>query len=123
MRACDILLTLLSVIWEASNSQSEYNEKNGLETTIQYVSDIANGVADVKSLKNIAVFCHNNPIRDLEDQSVSFPNTPSPISEKNTSAKSNIWMKDIRLFNRLFNVLVQYMDYGKVCFWMYYNFS
>ena len=86
-----------------------------LEDLLHHLTELINGRADIESLRKIAKICHNNPVGDAQDNSDPFPLTPSPKFEKPIPMKSTIWMKDTKLFNRLFDALIQFLDHEKVC--------
>lgn len=84
-----------------------------------YISSLEEGLADVLVLKKLAHLCRQNPVNEpISPISPDFsdPSSPSPLFGRTRtlpSLKSDFWHQD-KTFERLFNVLVQYLDPARV---------
>ncbi|KAI0721862.1 clasp N terminal-domain-containing protein [Cerioporus squamosus] len=101
------------------------------ETLKTYIAPLEQGSADVPVLKKLARLCMRNPVHEpLSPISPAFsvPLTPSPLDglgRQLTPSKSEYWRQD-RLFDQLFNALVNFLDprknaeeleYGLIVLW------
>ena len=90
------------------------------ETLKTYITPLEQGSADVPVLKKLARLCMQNPVHEpLSPVSPAFsvPLTPSPLdgyARQLSPSKSDYWRQD-RLFDQLFNALVNFLDPRKVC--------
>ncbi|KAI0684173.1 clasp N terminal-domain-containing protein [Cytidiella melzeri] len=109
------------------SERKEESELNG------YIAALEAGLADVLVLKKLALVCRQNPVNEpISPISPDFsdPASPSPLlgtgrTRTLPSLKTDLWHQD-RTAERLFNVLVQYLDparptteleYGLIVLW------
>ena len=89
------------------------------------VSALEQGVADVDTLKRLALLCLENSVRDLSSPTNPEPGLPIPESSKQSSAleHTEMWKKN-KTFDKFFEALVTYLqptrvshnlDHDKVC--------
>lgn len=110
-----------SLVIRNTNNAVKSNSMADQEALSRYITELSNDIAEVDTLKKIALLCSEYPYQtDEESQSQSYLATPSPLSGKNKnlerSLTSNIWAKDTKIFGRLFEVLIQYLSTEKVSF-------
>ncbi|KAI9001213.1 clasp N terminal-domain-containing protein [Trametes punicea] len=101
------------------------------ETVKTFIVALEDGSADVAVLKKLARLCSKNPVHEpLSPVSPDFsvPLTPSPLEGAVmplATGKVEYWMQD-KLFDRLFNALVKFLDprknaeeleYGLIVLW------
>lgn len=89
-----------------------------LQGLTRYVTALETGVADVHTLKKLALLCIENPIHDPSSPlspSLSFPLSPSPLpdSVRVRLLHSNMWTEG-RLFDRMVGALIQFLKPEKV---------
>lgn len=89
------------------------------QTLKTYIAALEEGSADVPVLKKLARLCTQNPVHEqLSPISPAFsvPLTPSPhdgFARDLSPSGAEYWTQD-RLFDQLFNALVQFLDPRKV---------
>lgn len=94
------------------------DEKTKVSELKRFITALADESADITILKKLALLSMENPVQeDLSEMSAafSFPATPSPLNLqfKRGALKTTIWDEE-KLFDRLFNALMQYLTYQKV---------
>lgn len=90
---------------------STAHEDVGEQTLQTYITALEQGSADVPVLKSLAHLCAQNPVHEpLSPVSPAFSVPPSPSL---SPSRAEFWTQD-RLFDRLFNALVQFLDFRKV---------
>jgi CLIP-associating protein 1/2 len=96
---------------EPSERKEELNE---------CIAALEQGLADVLVLKKLALLCRQNPVNEPISPitpDFSDPASPSPFLGRTRtlpSLRQDLWHQD-KTFERLFNVLVQYLDPARVC--------
>ncbi len=90
------------------------------ETLKTYIAPLEQGTADVPVLKKLARLCMQNAVHEpLSPISTAFsvPRTSSPLDgfggRQRSPSTSEYWRQD-RLFDQLFNALVNFLDPRKV---------
>lgn len=85
-----------------------------------YIAQLGKGSADTRVLKKLAILCRLSPVNEPLSPispALSDPSSQSPVFGSSRTLpllKSDLWTQG-KLFDRVFDALVKFLDPGKVC--------